>query len=82
MIIEKNCLKELYGISDGILIHEKYVHVSLINCDSGPSCHLGNDDDWEMSFAGQDAEYKFMLILEEKNLTVSFLIEQGFTQYG
>lgn len=82
MIIEKNCLKELFGVPDGILIHNKYVHVSLVNSDNGPSCHLSNDDDWEICFTGQDAEYKFMLILGENNLTISFLIEQGFTQYG
>lgn len=82
MIIEKSCLKEFSGIPDFMLINNKYINVSLNNTDMGPSCHICNDDDWELSFTGQDAEYKFMLVLEDKNLTLSFLIEQGFTQYG
>ena len=83
MIIEKNCLKEFSGLPEFMLISKKYINVSLSNADDGePICVIRNDDDWELSFSGQDAEYKFMLILEEQVLSTQFLLKHGFTQYG
>lgn len=65
------------------LMDNRYVNVLLLNGDLGqPICCVTTDDDWELSFTGEDAEYKFMLILEEQELTVNFLLKNGFSQYG
>lgn len=83
MIIEKSCLKEFPELPGGMLVDQKYVHVSLLNASDGqPLCILSNDDDWELSFSGEDAEYKFMLLLEEKVISYDFLAKHGFKQYS
>lgn len=84
MIIEKSCMKE-FKKDDFVpgLIADKYVHIRVSQNDNlEPCCWVGTDDDWELSFTGEDAEYKFMLILEQEKLSVSYLLSQGFSQYG
>ncbi len=84
VIIAKGCLKEVKDeeMIPG-LIADKYVHVSVFQNDSmEPCCWVGTDDDWELSFTGEDAEYKFMLVLEQEKLSVQYLLSQGFSQYG
>ncbi len=83
MVIEKNCFKKMPIDEVPGLISDNFVHVCLLNNDSGqPTCIVCTDDDWELSFTGDDAEYKFMLILEQEILTVSFLLKNQFKQYG
>ncbi len=83
MIIEKTCLKEVKDDYIPGLIANKYVRVGISQNDQlEPCCWVATDDDWELSFTGGDAEYKFMLILEQEKLSVQYLISQGFSQYG
>lgn len=82
---ERSCLKEIHEDDYYIpgLIANKYIHVRFFKNDNlEHCCWIGTDDDWELSFTGNNAEYKFMLILEKEKISVSYLLSQGFSQYG
>ncbi len=82
-IIEKSCFKRMLDDAVPGLIGNCFIHVWLLNNDEDvPVCVVCTDDDWELSVTGEDAEYKFNLILESDILTVDFLLKNGFTQYG
>ena len=73
-MIEKFCLKKLEG---------QVVNMRLIHTDKHEKrVILSTDDDWEVSYTGDDAEYIFMLLLEEPELDLQKVTRLGLTQYG
>lgn len=51
--------------------------------DGGPYediCTVAGNDDCELSYEGADAEYKFMLIIAMKDVTMQAVLDLGFTQ--
>ena len=73
-MIEKFCLKKLEG---------QVVNMSLIYTDNHEKrVILSTDDDWEASYTGENAEYIFMLLLEEPELDLQKVTRLGLTQYG
>ena len=73
-MIEKYCLKKLEG---------QVVNMRLIYTDKHEKrVILSTDDDWEVSYTGDDAEYIFMLLLEEPELDLQKVTRLGLTQYG
>lgn len=43
-------------------------------------CTVAGNDDCELSYEGTDAEYKFMRIIEMKDVTMQAVLDLGFTQ--
>ena len=73
-MIEKFCLKKLEGqVVNMRLIYTDYHEKRVI---------LSTDDDWEVSYTGENAEYIFMLLLEEPELDLQKVTRLGLTQYG
>ena len=73
-MIEKYCLKKLEG---------QVVNMRLIyTVNHEKRVILSTDDDWETSYTGDDAEYIFMLLLEEPELDPQKVTRLGLTQYG
>lgn len=51
-------------------------------CASGNEniCTVAGNDDCELSYEGVDAEYKFMIIIAMKDVTMQAVLDLGFTQ--
>lgn len=78
MVIEKHFLKHISetGLEDTLF------NISLVNIGIDYRCVIYNLDDWELSYTGEDAEYKFMLLLEDTDLRLGDILKLGFKQYG
>ena len=67
-----------------VLYDNRYISVELFLDDEGiPCCNLGGCDDWELNYAGPDAEDKFNALLEiSGEVSYDQILALGFTQYG
>lgn len=65
-------------------IDERYLRLSLSLDDSGDlMCHLGSNDDWELSYTGPDAADKCNALLDvEDEVDIDYVYSLGLTQYG
>lgn len=60
----------------------RYLEVMLTVADDGvPICHLFGNDDWFLSYMGQDAESKFNALLDVSGeVPFDYITQLGFAQ--